>query len=448
MFRSLRWRLLGSFALVIAVALGASASFYGLAAQREIQRAEREVEEQQESKLEELLIQSYIDNQGWQEVQPLVEASAHVLGLSYWIVDQHGIVVADSQNRMVGSRPKGPIMSDKSLPLVSPVGQLGTAYFNPHLADEPPVDETDDAGPSINIYLIWGGLMAAACALLLTVFLSGRILAPVNALSKAARRLSKGDFSQRVNAITNDELGELAGTFNSMAEELGHAEEMRRNMVADVAHELRTPLSNVLGLTEAISDGVVEADSKTLKSIHEEVMLLTRLVEDLQELTLAEAGQLRLDVQEVDLSDLAQRAVDAARPRADTKNVRLDVDLPSSAVVSGDGERLAQVVRNLLANAINYTPEGGRVGVAVETKEREVEIRVSDTGVGISPEELPYIFERFYRVDKSRSRATGGVGLGLTIVKRLVEAHGGRIQARSEVDKGTIFVVSLPANPL
>jgi signal transduction histidine kinase len=446
MFRSLKWRLLGSFALVIAVALGASASFYGLATQREIQRVEREVEEEQESALEELLVESYVENEGWQEVQPLVEASAHVLGLSYWIVDQHGIVVADSENRMVGRRPKGPIVSDRSLPLVSSAGQLGTAYFNPRLPNQAPVDVTDDAGPSINIHLLWGGLMAAACALLLTVFLSGRILAPVNALSTAARRLSKGDFSQRVNAIAKDEVGELAGTFNSMAEELGRAEEMRRNMVADVAHELRTPLTNVRGLTEAISDGVVEADSRTVKSIHEEVMLLARLVEDLQELTLAEAGQLRLNVQEVEISSLVQRAADAARARADTKNIRLDVDVPPSAVVSGDGERLAQVVRNLVTNAINYTPEGGHVGLAVEAKEREVEIGVSDTGMGISPEELPHIFERFYRVDKSRSRATGGVGLGLTIAKRLVEAHGGRIEVRSEVDKGTTFIVSLSAN--
>ena len=448
MFRSLRWRLFGSFALVIVVALGASGLLASQATRLEIRRAERETKEQQASKLEELLVQNYIRNQGWGDSQPMIEMASRLLGQRLWVVDQRGIVVADSQGSMVGSKIDSPesVEYDKSQPLVSMGGQRGNLLFNPRLADEPAV-EVSTSTRAINPYLIWGGLLAAVCALILTLFLSGRILAPVEALSKAARKLSRGDFSQRVNVTTRDEVGDLATTFNRMAEELGHTEELRRNMVADVAHELRTPLSNIRGLAEAMRDGVLEADSKTLGSIHEEVMLLTRLVEDLQELSLTEAGHLKLDIQEVDISDLARRAVDAARPRLEAKGVQLDMELPPSIIVSGDGERLAQVVRNLLVNALNYTPEGGRIGVAVVRKGEEVEIRVTDTGVGISSEELPHIFERFYRVDKSRARATGGVGLGLTIAKRLVDAHGGQIEVQSEEGKGSTFIVTLPAGP-
>jgi len=246
-----------------------------------------------------------------------------------------------------------------------------------------------------------------------------------------------------VRVETQDEVGELARTFNNMAEELGQAEQLRRNLVADVAHELRTPMSNIQGFVESLQDGVMKADQRTLESMHEEVLLLSHLVDDLQELALTEAGQLKLDVQQLDLSEVARRAVAAARPRAEAKKVHLEADLPPSVVVRGDERRLAQVLGNLLANAINYTPAGGRVGISMASKGGEVEIRVTDTGVGIPPDELPHIFERFYRVDKSRSRATGGVGLGLTIARRLVEAHGGRIAVQSEVGKGSTFVVTL-----
>jgi len=446
MFRSFRWRLLASFALVIAVALGASGAFASQAARLEIQRSEQQAEEERVERLEELLVQSYIRNQGWHNIQTMVETAAGLLGQRFWIVDERGIVVADSLGSMTGRRP-GPMRFDKSLPLTSMEGQPGSLLINPSLLAEPVSEPSADPRPSINPYLVWGGLLAAACALVLTLFLSGRILAPVQALSRAARGLARGDFNQRVRVRARDEVGELAHTFNRMAEELGRTEELRRSMVADVAHELRTPLSNIRGLVEALRDGVVEADSKTLASIHEEVMLLTRLVEDLQELSLVEAGQVKLDIQELDLSAVVQSAVAAVSARAETKGVRLQSELPSSIVVSGDGERLAEVLHNLLDNAINYTPEGGSVGIALEGKEQEAEIRVADTGVGIPPEELPHIFERFYRVDKSRSRATGGSGLGLTIAKRLVEAHGGTLRVESEAGKGSTFVVVLPRKP-
>jgi signal transduction histidine kinase len=266
----------------------------------------------------------------------------------------------------------------------------------------------------------------------------------VEALSRAARGLARGDFSQRVDVRSRDEVGELARTFNTMAEELKRADEMRRNLVADVAHELRTPLTNIRGYIEAIRDGLVKPDAATLNSIYEEVLLLSRLIEDLQLLALAEAGQLPLHLQTCDLSEVVRKAAAAVQPQAEAKGLSLTVAVPGRLPVRADPERTGQVLRNLLTNAVNYTPRGGRITVAVEEAGEEAEVRVVDTGVGIPPEELPYIFERFYRVDKSRSRATGGTGLGLTIARRLVEAQGGRMRAESQVGRGSTFIFTLP----
>ena len=298
--------------------------------------------------------------------------------------------------------------------------------------------------PSINRFLIWSGLLAVGLAVILTFFLSRRILAPVESLSRAARALAQGDFSRRVDVRSKDEVGELARTFNIMAQDLSRTEEIRRNLVADVAHELRTPLSNIRGYVEAIRDGVVSPDAATLGSIHEEVLLLTRLIEDLQELALAESGQLTLHIQPCDLSDLAKKAVAAVQPHADAKGVSIGIDPLDVEEIQADPERIAQVLRNLLVNAANYTPAAGRVRVAVDRREDGIEVSVQDSGPGIPEEELPYLFERFYRVDKSRSRATGGVGLGLTIAKRLVEAHGGSITVRSQVGYGSTCAFTLP----
>ena len=352
--------------------------------------------------------------------------------------------MADSRRSSVGRFIAEPVRSDRNISVMGPRGNLGTMLINPDpLPGEVEVLPAESNLPSINRFLIWSGIAAGAVALVLTFFLSRRILAPVESLAGAARALAGGDFSRRVPVSSRDEVGELARTFNSMAEELARTEEIRRSLVADVAHELRTPLSNIGGYLEAMRDGL-KADPATLDSMREEVVLLTRLIEDLQELALAESGQMALHLEGCDISDLARRSVTALQPQADARGVSLRVDAPDVAEVEGDPERLGQVLRNLLANAINYTPSGGRVGVAVATGYDGVHLSVEDTGVGIPKDELPHVFDRFYRVDKSRSRTTGGVGLGLTIARRLVEAHGGTITARSQPGQGTTFSVVLP----
>jgi signal transduction histidine kinase len=293
-----------------------------------------------------------------------------------------------------------------------------------------------------------------AVAALVTVLLAGlaswwlsrSFMRPVAALTDAAEQLAQGDLGQRVPVERPDELGRLARSFNAMAANLEEQEKLRRTMVGDIAHELRTPLSNVRGYLEAVQEGVVSADAATIDSLHEETLLLSRLIQDLQELSLAEAGQLRLTVGPVDVAELLDAARRSGEPAAREQQVTLTVDaLPDLPPVAADAERMGQVLRNLLANAIRHTPVGGTVTLAAAAEKAGVAIRVVDSGPGIAPEHLPYVFERFYRVESGRERATGGAGLGLAIAKALVARQGGRLSAESAPDAGATFTVWLPA---
>ena len=216
-------------------------------------------------------------------------------------------------------------------------------------------------------------------------------------------------------------------------------------MVADIAHELRTPLSNLRGYLEAINDGVVKPDNTTIQSLSEEALTLSRLIDDLQELSLADAGELKLVFQAEDITGLIRQTVTALQTKASAKDLTIDVDLHEELpAVNIDLLRIRQVLHNLLDNAIAHTEPKGRITVKARQCDNLIEVSVTDTGEGIPPEDLAMVFERFYRVDKSRTRATGGSGLGLTIAKRIVEAHGGTITVKSEPGKGSTFCFNLP----
>lgn len=298
---------------------------------------------------------------------------------------------------------------------------------------------------AVNRSLIIAVVVAGLLSLVLTAGLSRRILGPVENLMAVAHKMEQGDLSQRVQVQSKDEIGELGHAFNAMADGLSRVERLRRSMVTDVAHELRTPLSNIRGYLEGVRDGVIAPDVRLINSLHEEAMLLNRLIDDLQELSLAEAGQLRLVQQMIPLKQCIEQAASMARPALVEKGLTLLVDLPDNLpLVNADAGRIGQVVRNLLNNAITHTPGGGTVTICVRDNAEEVLISVQDTGVGISREDLPNIFERFFRADRSRARATGGAGLGLTIVKQLVAAQGGRVWAESELGHGSTFTFTLP----
>jgi len=291
-------------------------------------------------------------------------------------------------------------------------------------------------------------LVIMGLSLMVGLVLSRGISRPLVELAKATQAVAAGDLSTRVPTHSPGEIGELAAAFNQMTQDLAQADKLRRNLTADVAHELRTPISVVRGKVEGILDGVYPATSEHLEPVLEEIKLLTQLVEDLGMLALAEAGQLALERQATNLGDLLQDAQVNFSPQAADRGVTLTLDLPTELPkVMVDRRRIAQVLGNLLTNALRHTPGGGYVTLSAAASERMVKVTVADTGKGIPSEDLPYIFERFWRGDRSRSRAAGGTGLGLAIAKQLVEVHGGTISVESTLGQGSKFWFTLPIYP-
>jgi signal transduction histidine kinase len=299
---------------------------------------------------------------------------------------------------------------------------------------------------SVNHALWLAILIAGLIALLLALVFARTILKPIHTLKAVAGRMEQGDLSQRVSIKTRGEIGALAHAFNTMADSLNRAEQVRRNLVSDVAHELRNPLMNIRGYLELLQDQVLEPTPETLSSLYEETSLLSRLVADLQDLSLAEAGQLHLARRPISLEEVVSQASHMVQPHLAEKNLALHVRIPSDLpCVEADQERVAQILRNLLSNAITHTPNQGEICITASHRESVVTISIRDTGVGIVPEHLPYLFERFYRADASRARATGGTGLGLAVVKQMVQAHGGQVTVESQPGKGSCFMFTLPA---
>jgi signal transduction histidine kinase len=283
-------------------------------------------------------------------------------------------------------------------------------------------------------------------ALLVSLFLSRRIVAPVRTLTSASQHITEGHYDERVQVNGSDEIAQLAERFNEMATQLEQVESMRRQLIGDVTHELRTPLTSIKGYMEGLVDGVLPSTPETFNQIHHEADRLSRLVDDLQELSRVEAKAYSLDFRSVAVSNLVLNTIKRLSPQATAKHIRLRSDLPADLpTIQADEDRITQVLVNLVANAIQYTPEGGDVTISAARHTDEIYISVKDTGIGIPPEYIANLFTRFYRVDKSRSRNTGGgSGIGLTIARHLVEAHGGRIWVESMGDgQGSTFSFSL-----
>jgi len=297
---------------------------------------------------------------------------------------------------------------------------------------------------------LWLAVAASGVVALILGIAFGRIFTrPIRNLTLAAKHLSDGHLSERVTIKTSDEVGALANAFNSMAQSLDDKEKSRRQLLADIAHELRTPLTVIQGNLEAWLDGVLPPTPENIASLHNETMLLSRLVTDLRDLSLAEAGQLKLHRQPVNISDMINSEQSAMAINAGEHQVTLQAEISESLPqVTVDIDRIRQVLRNLITNALRYTPAGGQVTITALSPSPSnagfVTIVVSDTGTGIAPEDLPHMFTHFYKADHSRHRTGAGSGLGLAIVKQLVEAHGGKVWVESEPGKGSRFYFTLP----
>lgn len=273
---------------------------------------------------------------------------------------------------------------------------------------------------------------------------SRRALRPIDALTSAVRQLGTGDLRGRAPVRGNDQVAELTRSFNRMADSLQQGEERQRRMIADVAHELRTPLSNLRGHLEGLMDGMIPPGTALFASLHDEALLQQRIVDDLQDLALAEAGALTYRRCLVDLAELLETCQHAHRARAEATGARLVVRAAQHVFVHADPDRMRQVISNLVSNALRYTPAGGMVALSLWVDGRAVVVSVADTGCGIAEENLPRVFDRFWRADSARGRSTGGSGLGLAIARQIVDDHGGTISVASRPGEGATFTLRLP----
>lgn len=298
----------------------------------------------------------------------------------------------------------------------------------------------------VNGAIITSGALGLLLALVLGAILARTLTNPLRELTVAAQRIAQGELGYQVKVRSQDELGSLATAFNRMSADLNASTQARRQMTADIAHDLRTPLSLILGYTEALADGKLPGAPEIFEVMHQEANHLNRLIDDLRLISLAEAGELSLNCVRMAPATLVERAEAAFKPRAEQKGVTLQAEIAAGLPdVNVDPERMAQVLGNLIANALRYTLAGGQVTLAAERKANDIVLSVRDTGPGVDPEDLPHIFDRFYRGDKSR-RAGEESGLGLTIARSLVEAQGGVISVESVPGAGAAFIIRLPVS--
>jgi len=362
------------------------------------------------------------------------------------IADGQGTLVYDSANQNTGSK-----WTIESLALADAI-RVGNQTVGYLLIEGGMMFSRADESrlvQRLNRAAIVAAAIGGGLGLLIAVFLSISLGRPIRELTQAARQIRAGNLSQRVKVHGGDEIGLLAETFNQMAEALEKAEQTRRTMTADIAHELRNPLAIQRAHLEALIDGVYPLSVASLQTILEQNHLLTRLVEDLRTLALAESGQLSLEKTVVGVKKLITRIIDTFQAQATERQIRLSLpDWSKDGIalleVSGDPIRLEQILGNLLSNALRYTPTGGEIKIGVEDVGEQVKIMVKDSGPGIPEADLPYIFERFYRADRSRSRSEGGSGLGLTIARNLAVAHGGWLEAANSSQVGAVFTLTLP----
>ncbi len=404
---------------------------------------------QQPGGLVEQLANYYQAHQSWAGVEPMLQAAQAV-----YRRPEMAFSLADSQDNVfyhVQPEKVGQPLSQTNPALILPiqVDQQTVGYLG--LAPLPEATILDRRRSAFEKILVDALLSIAAVGglsgIVFGVVMSRYLTAPLRKLAEAAKAIGARNLSQRVEEKGSDEVIAVSRAFNEMAADLEQAEQLRRNLLADVAHELRTPLAVLQANLRAILDEVYPLDQTEIANLYEHTRFLNRLVNDLHELAQAEARQLPLDLQNTDLTQLVRTTVESFRPGAEEKGVTLNTNLPPNSVsLQVDQARLNQVLQNLLANALRHTPAGGQITIGLETKPETLHLAVSDTGDGIPTEHLPHVFDRFYRTDPARSRDRGGAGLGLAIARAIVEAHGGQIKATSQgtPGQGSTFTIQLP----
>ena len=416
------------------------------------------------------------------EIAELLEEQAEKQEIRILLLTPKGQVLADTQGDWAGKQAKVALDEIPKDPKISYVhGRLttpgGDAQFYVALPAAP-IHIAAESGESQRVVFVallasprrglrtilkdvtWrflqAGLVTLAISLILTFLIARSIAKPLQRITAATEEIAHGNYDQALDITSPDEVSRLATSFNTMAREVKASRQTQRDFVANVSHELKTPLTSIQGFSQAILDGTADDEAsrrRAVEIISDEANRMSRLVDELLDLARIESGQVKMLREPVDLAGLLEACIEKFALQSKESAVELRLDITALPLVTGDKDRLAQVFTNLLANALKHTPPSGRVTVKAQKvavtknarqKTTSVEVTVTDTGLGIPPEDLAYIFERFYQVDKSRARKDRGVGLGLTIAKQIIEAHGGTISAESVRDLGTKFTVSLP----
>lgn len=361
-----------------------------------------------------------------------------------WLADTRGNIVASSDDSRLGQAIT-PAERASATPVQVDGQTVGLLIADPQMMHGVTDNAAQDFLARVNRSILLAALAAGFIALALGFILFRQITAPLDALASASDKIAAGDLSARAPVHGDDEIARVSQSFNAMADNLARSETARRNMLADIAHELRNPIGVIQSHLEAMMDGVFPMDAGQIASLHDETLLLSRLVGDLRELSLADAGQLTLVRDPTDMRGLVERVVAAFQPQASEQRIVLTTILTNDIPpLNLDTHRIEQVLHNLVSNALRWTPANGNVSVKLLRAESFARVEVSDTGTGIAPEALPHVFERFWRADKSRTRAQGGTGLGLAIAKQWIEAHGGQIGVESKIEQGTMFWFTLP----
>ncbi len=421
------------------------------------------VKQNQEQKSEEIvqsLIQLYQANGKWDDgYLEGVGVSALQKGLITKIKDQDGKILWDANIHNQGKcltiieemaqnmKRYHPNLDgsyeEKAYPVLSDdviIGQVEIGYYTPYHLNESDVEFLF----TLNKVHIVVGVFSLFFALLIGGLMARRLSTPISRVTDAAQMISQGYYDDRVEEESSTtEIGQLTEAINNLAQSLENQELLRKRLSADVAHELRTPLATLQSHMEAMIEGIWEADKPRLESCHEEIMRIGRMIGGLEKLAKYESENLTLDRQRFDIKELISRILSNFENSFNAKDIEVDVRAEESMILA-DKDKISQVIVNLLANALKYTPRGGKIEIEVNDSTDNVVISIQDNGIGISKEDMPFIFERFYRADESRNKLTGGLGLGLTITKAIVDAHKGKISVTSESNTGTEFVVLLP----
>lgn len=448
--RSLTVKLTLAFLLLGITGALLVALFVGLRTQREFDQF---LGEQYQQAMVSILADYYQQNGSWEGIGTIMMRNPYrrpggrdFVQAPVILVDADGLVVEGGRRYRVGQQ-LSPRDADRGLAIEVDGATVGQVLLDSLPEGAPGLPESPEASflRSFRDAIILSALGAGVIALILGVVLARTISRPVRELTEATHRVAQGELGLQVTVRTADEVGELATSFNRMSTDLASATLQRRQMTADIAHELRTPLSVILGYTEALADGKLLATPEMYESMHGEARLLNHLIDDLRTLSLADAGELPLNRQPCQPHGLLERIAAAHSAQAQQRGIDLQVDArPDLAPILVDPERMAQVLGNLVSNALRYTPSGGKVYLRASAQAADILLQVQDTGVGIPPDDLPYVFDRFYRGDKARMQQEGESGLGLAIARSLIETQGGRISAESTPGLGSTFTISFP----